>query len=361
MAVPIKWLRDAELQNNVTINSHRSAWPRRVIPAAVVASIFGAAALISQWYFAPDLQELATSALKRGDQATAISLLRQHVDEFPDSSAVKLRLASLLRDSDPLEALDYLNRIPGNDPHRLTAVKQIAVLCIFLERTAEAETALLELLADDSDNLGAQLSLAELYFQGQKPESALPHALEAARLAPERAETFLLLAEIHDELKDPVQMIEPLQTAIAIAPNLYVAHLNLAYAFHKTGHADEAELQARWCLQRDPADVAALRILASAERDLGRLDDAEQHLMQALQIAPEDLDCRILEADLLLYHRKPQQAYERLKQLSDAHSRTVRFIGALARAAASSGNRDEARRLFAGLSELLENSRPESP
>jgi len=307
-----------------------------------------------QWHSAPDFMQQASAALRRGDQAAAISALRSQIEFIPNSTAAKLRLATLMQDSNPDEAIEYLRQISSSDPQRENAVQQIAVLCILHQRTSEAEQALQELATKRPESLGPQLSLAELYFQSRQPEAALPYALQAARIAPDRAQTFLLISEIHDEMLHPEKMIEPLQEAIRIEPDFYEAHQNLAYAFHKTGDSVKAEEQALWCLNVNSRDVAALRILASAARDNGQFEDAEKHLTEALKIEPLNLDCRILEADLLLYQRKPQVAYERLHELYDSQQNTVRYLGALARAAASAGKREEARKLHQRVAELLQ-------
>lgn len=328
----------------------------RLTVVILVASVVVLLVVVRQKYFVPDFMQQASSALKRGDEAGAISALRSEIQRDPDSTAARLRLAKLLQDSSPDEAVEYLQQIPVSDPQRANAVQQIAVLCILHSKTAEAEAALLELTAKSPDSLGPQLSLAELYFQNQKPEAALPYAVKAASLAPDRAQTFLLLAEIHDEMLHPEKMIEPLQQAIRLEPDFYEAHLNLAYAYNKTGQPTLAEEQARWCLGMNPQEVPALRILALAARDQGDFEAAKQHLKIASQFEPMDLDCRILEADLLLYERRPQEAYERLRELYDSQQQTVRYLGALARAAASAGKRDEARELHRRVAELLKQA-----
>ena len=325
-----------------------------LICCILVTSAVTVALIYRHWSAAPDFRQQASAALERGDLEAAISALRSQIEQEPESAAAKLRLAALLQDSNPGEAIEYLQQIPSSDPQRENAVQKIAILSILSHRTSDAEQALLELAANQPQSLGPQLSLAELYFQNQKPEASLPYAEEAARIAPERAQTFLLISEIHDEMQHPEKMIEPLQEAVRLEPNFYAARLNLAYAFNKTGQSSRAEEQASWCLRRNSRDVAALRILASAARDMGRLEDAERNLKAALLIEPDNLDCRILETDLLLYRRQPQQAYERLKLIYDSQQHTVRYLGALARAAASAGKREEAQKLHQMMAELLE-------
>ena len=296
----------------------------------------------------------AEEALDRGDRDTAIAAFRTYLERVPDASETRLKLGSLLRESEPREALQVLEKVPVSDPHRLAAVQQIAIIQIVAGRSTEAESALKEVIVAQPENFGAQLSLAELYFRMGAFKSALPHAIEARRLRPDRAQTCLLLAEIHDELHDPASMIEPLRSALQIDPDFYAAHLNLAYAAHKTGDLTTASNEANWCLARQPRDVAALRILAAVARDDGRFTEAQSRLDKALAIAPHDLDCRILEADLLLYKRQPRQAYDRLKEIYDANKETVRYLGALARSAASAGLREESKALHRRISERVE-------
>lgn len=304
----------------------------------------------------------AAAALDRGDQAAAITALRKHLEVAPQSSQTRLQLAMLLRESQPVEALDILGEIPATDPNRIAAVQQMAILQIVTGQAAEAERSLKEVLAAEPKNFGAQLSLAELYFQGRSFEAALPHALEARQLQPERAQTCLLLADIYDELHDPAAMIEPLEAALKIDPDFYEAHLNLAYASLETGALDAAQEHAKWCVDRNAGDIAAVRMLASVARDQGRLETARSYLSRALALAPNDVDSRILEADLLLYERKPEAAYDRLKLIFPKNRETVRYLGALARAAASAGKREESQALHQSIEKLLELSRkyPES-
>lgn len=295
--------------------------------------------------------------MKRGDHPAAATAYREYLREHPDSSSIRLKLAELLRETAPQDAVKILHEVPPDDPLRVAAVQQIAIIRLLAGQDAEAEPALLEVAAADPDNLGVQLSLAELYFRRGDAEAALPHALQAARLGPDRAQTFLLIADIHDELHNPAAMMEPLRTAIRIDPSYYEARLNLAYAALKTGDLATAHEQAEWCRNVHPRDVATIRILATVARDEGRFEEARTLLAEALRLQPQDLDSRILEADLLLYERQPQRAYDRLKEIFDQNSTTVRYLGVLARAAAASGKRDEARQIYQTVETLLAKSR----
>lgn len=288
---------------------------------------------------------------------TEIDSLRARLTADPRSNATRLRLGELLRQDSPNEAITFLEEIPASAPERTAALQQLAIIHLVANQYELARTVLREFVAREPSNFGGQLSLAETEFNLGNPDAALPHALAAARLAPDRPQTFILIADIHDERQDYPAMIEPLQTALALDPGVYDVHLNLAYASQRTGNLDQADAEAGWCLERKPYDVAALRIQALVARDRGDFARSRQFLEQALVIQPNDVDCRILEADLLLFERQPRQAYDRLRGIEEQHRETVRYLGALARAAASAGERDEAKRLYQAAEDQIAKSR----
>lgn len=332
---------------------------RRTAVSFVVVVIAG----VSIWWMIPsrpvDILERANEAVARGEPEAAIKMFRTHLAKNPESSDARFRLAVLTQSTIPEESLAELRLITPAAPEYLDALHLRAMICLKSGLTAEAEQALLELEKKAPDEVRGQLALAELYYRHRKFQEALPRAIHASELEPERVDTFLMIAAIRDNLRQRPEMIAPLQKAIALAPESYGAHLNLAYAFHKAGKLVEAAEQARWCLLRKNDDVFAMHILASVARGEGRFEDAERQVRDALKLAPNDVDLRILEADLLLYRRKPDAAYQRLDEIYDEHRETFRLIGALARAAAASGHIDTARQLHAELARLqAENQSP---
>ncbi|HET6424966.1 MAG TPA: tetratricopeptide repeat protein, partial [Planctomycetaceae bacterium] len=248
----------------------------------IVITIAIVIAVSQQPTTAPDYLEQARTAQKRGDTAAAIVALKAHVQASPDSTEARLQLASLLRDTRPDEALTILQRVPPTDPQWTTALQQVAVLHLLAGRQDHAAAVLKAIVETEPQNFGAQLSLAEIYFNQKNFDAALPHALEAARLNPNRAETFLLISDIYDELHNHIAMIAPLQAALAVNSDLYAAHLNLAYVHHRLGQLTEADEHARWCLQKNPREVPALRILASIARNDGRFEEADEWLAKAM-------------------------------------------------------------------------------
>jgi tetratricopeptide (TPR) repeat protein len=182
----------------------------------------------------------------------------------------------------------------------------------------------------------------------------LTWAEQAADLAPDRAPTWLLIAELYDRLNRPGVMLEPLRKAVRLDPDLYPAHANLAYALQFAGQPEEALREAKWCLDRKPDDVAVRRWLAKSLRDQGEHEAALQEIRKALALAPDDVDSRIVEADLLMFGRDADGAYSALKRFYPAEAHRRDFLGSLSRAAALSGRKDESRRYQQELTRLIE-------
>ena len=309
-----------------------------------VATVLIAVAVVVWWLRLPTARELAERAMDRGDLRTAERALLQHLTATPSDHSARLRLADLVHESDPLRALAHLRQIPEGSDQYLDAVRRIAGIYILANLHSEAEWLLKTVVAANEDDFGIQLSLAELYHGNRDRKAlAVPHARKAIELQPQRARSYLLLAEILDDLNQIDDMVEPLQQAIKLDPDLYEAHINLAYAALFVGNVELAESEAKWCLQRDADDVAARRFLASVAQERGQIDLAFREIRSALKLAPQDRNCRMLEAELLLFQRQAARAYERLKPLVKEHSDYRPFLALLVRAAAMTGHRDEAR------------------
>ncbi|MEZ6061886.1 MAG: tetratricopeptide repeat protein [Planctomycetaceae bacterium] len=320
-------------------SSHR--FGLRSVLAVLIA--VGAACV---WYFSGNASQLeqARQAVQRDEKQSALRHYARHLHESPDDHAVRLELAEFLKPVDAGLALRHLQKIPQAAPEYPAAIWHIAHIAVVSGQDELAEESLLKLDKARPNDAAVALNLAELYFRTERFSDALPWVEQASSLQPDRAGTWLLLAEVLDRLKRTGEMLPPLKKAVELAPDLYAAHANLAYALQAAGQLQEAEAEARWCLDRQPTDVRVRRWLAMIRRDLGDLDDAMQQIRLATAEAPEDADCRMLEADLLLFQRQAEDAYQVLVPLYSACSGRRDYLSNLSRAAAMSGRRDEARR-----------------
>ncbi|MCA9011598.1 MAG: tetratricopeptide repeat protein, partial [Planctomycetaceae bacterium] len=247
-------------------DSGADASPRSPRPLRVIIFIGGLLSVGFVIFWAlhqqpEDHHRLALLALRNRQEDAAVREFMMHLRQHPDDIRCKRQVASLIGKSDPELAIRLLKEIPESDPQYVDAARELVAICLQSQQLDEAVAVLNRLTRFDATQLGAQLSLAELYFRDRKFQESLLHAQRALELAPDRVETLLFLADVHDELLQPERMVEPLRHALTIDPESYTAHLNLAYALHRIGQIDAAAPHAEWCLERNPDEIAALRIL----------------------------------------------------------------------------------------------------
>ena len=298
--------------------------------------------------------EQAREDVARGARYSAIKQYLGYLDESPEDHSVRLELSELLKPLDSEAALEQLQKIPPSATEYPVAIRHIAHIAVVGEQDGLAEDALRKLDQVCPDDAGVALSLAELYYRRERNVESLPWVQQATRLQPDRARTWLLLAEVLDHLKRRGDMLQPLRKAIELDADLYPAHANLAYALQFSGNPEEAETEARWCLARQPEDIRVRRWLAMILRDRGEYDAAMNEIRLAIAGAPTDVDCRIVEADLLLFRREAEGAYNALMPLYRVHSNRRDYLSSLARAAAMSGRREESRRYQQEIVHIIE-------
>lgn len=176
-------------------------------------------------------------------------------------------------------------------------------------------------------------------------EAALAVVDQAIADRPDDVAAYLFRAEVLFRLYRSDEMIPSLKRVLEIDPENFEAHANLAYALHYIGELDAARSEAEWCLDRRPEHGDVRRILAEIHRDCGDFERALSEVRRALESAPDDLLARLLEADLLMYQRDFDTAYQRLRPLHELHQAHPRYQAAIVRAARLSGRDDEADRL----------------
>jgi tetratricopeptide (TPR) repeat protein len=109
---------------------------------------------------------------------------------------------------------------------------------------AEAEKAKEEFqeeLAIDPSNAGAEYVLGELARQAQQWDDAIQHFSRAAKLDVGFGDAFLGLGASLVATKQFSEAIPPLETAVRLQPQNPASHYNLAMAYSRTGHKQEAD------------------------------------------------------------------------------------------------------------------------
>ena len=291
-----------------------------------------------------------------GEHQLARNAYLKHLAARPGDHPARFEFGEFLKPIDSTAALVEFQQVPVETPEYLPSRRHIAHISILQGDDATAEVELERLIEFLPDDLAITLSLAELYFRTKQFRKALPLAKHVIDLAPQRPESHLLLAEILDGLGRTPEMIPPLQQSLRLNEHDYRVHSLLAFALHHSARLDEAEEHVQWCLRQRSNDAFIWRIMASISRDRGERTQALAQIRRAIQLRPDDVSCRLLKADLLLYDRLADDAWETLAPLQKTQSHNRDFLGSLARAAAMSGRLDEARACQEMLESLMKQN-----
>ena len=312
----------------------------------VVAAILGISLVVIGIFTIPSGEsplDEAKRAISTGDTTAGKQFLVEHLEADQHDHHSRLMLGTLLQETDPEGAMIHFKQIPIESREYVGAQKRIAQTLLVTGSDEEAIKVLKNLEQLVTDDFAVNLSLAEACFRMKRFDEAVIYANHSVRLKPERTQSYVLVAETLDELNRASEMIDVLNKAILLDDTVWEPHILLAYAASKSGNPELCERECRWCLEQRPDDSDARRMLAQSLRDQGHHQQALIEVRQAIQHAPADVRCRVLEADLLLYQRNSQGAYDTLKPLLGSNTHKVEFLTTLTRAAMMSGKRDEAR------------------
>jgi tetratricopeptide (TPR) repeat protein len=109
------------------------------------------------------------------------------------------------------------------------------------DAVAEAKTQFEQELQIDPNNAAAEYVLGELARQRQSWDEAASHFSRATKLEANFGDAFLGLGVSLASAKRYAEAIAPLQKAVQLEPMNPAAHYNLATAYSRTGHKQEAE------------------------------------------------------------------------------------------------------------------------
>ncbi len=256
-----------------------------------------------------DLQTALRHAatLLRSNPAAAAEQARAILSVFPGDPYAGILLAAAERKSGrPDLAIDVVSRVVHQQPTLAFALEELGLSLLAAGRWVEAEDALTRAVAIDE------------------------------RLA----SAWIALVDIRAERGDEPGSREALQRHI----NQSTGNLELIKAADAllAGNLSLAEQLCREFLQREPRNVAAIRLLADIGIRMGRLDDAEDLLTYCLELAPDFHLARHSYANLLFRKLQFREALWEIERISGAEPNRPSHLLLKAAILAQIGETDEA-------------------
>jgi tetratricopeptide (TPR) repeat protein len=223
-----------------------------------------------------------------------------------------------------------LARYPGD----INMQALLGALLVKLDRRAEAEKLLREVIEAAPSFAKPHEDLGFLLLQDKRPAEALPVLERATVLDPALERAWFNLGKALALLGRGKEADAAFEKCFERSPEKRL--MALAAEHHREGRTEEAERLYRRVLRDNPRNVDALRLLAQVAAKAGRADDAEALLERAIEIAPDFIQALVDLGQL----RKDQDRYgealscfDRVLALEPAHVQ-AHFLraGTLARA-----------------------------
>jgi tetratricopeptide (TPR) repeat protein len=197
--------------------------------------------------------ELSRLADSRGSTEEAITVLRRVLEQAPDEVGVATRLAVLLEETDPDEAIRLLRHVLAVDPDCAKAYRDLAFLLHTRGENEEAEHLLKRSLDLNSQSYWSHSVLADVYFSQGRHEESKQACLQAVQLKPGRAD----------------------------------AHWQLGRVFRETGDNEKAQREFRQAFELESDEPAYLYGLARCLVEQGRLAEGRDLLIRLQQLDPD--------------------------------------------------------------------------
>ncbi|MGB5132472.1 MAG: sulfotransferase [Steroidobacteraceae bacterium] len=188
-------------------------------------------------------------------------------------------------------------------PRDVNMMALLGALLVKLDRPAEAESALLQVIAEAPTFAKPYEDLGHLLVRQNRAQEALPHLERATHLDPKLENAWFSLGKALTLLGRGAEADRAFEQCFALSPERRL--LALAAEHQKEGRLDEAEHLYHRILRHNPRNVDALRLLALIALKAGRDGEAESLLEKAISLAPDFL-LAILDLGRL---RKEQDRY----------------------------------------------------
>ncbi len=327
---------------------------RSTIVVATLILLTAVAAFFFWEKTADSVRDEGLLALRRGNFRKAFLQLERHLANERGDDATRSMLADVYRDRQEFtRAVVHYQVLKDVPKFHEPSLRSLAAIGIMTKETTLVESALRGLIRIDPDDYAANLAFAELYFDIGRLQDAIPFAQRCITARPDRAQSYLLFADILGDLNRDQEMVAPLEASIRLDPENMTAHANLAYAHLSAGNTSASMRQAEWCLDRQPDLYSVRLILAKALRDDGDFNLALQHVETVITAEPSNLDAALFEADLLVFIGKGSAVYDKLIGFYEGHADDRQLINHLMRAAAAKGDTQKLHEFRERLSGLI--------
>jgi cytochrome c-type biogenesis protein CcmH/NrfG len=166
-------------------------------------------------------------------------------------------------------------------------------------KTDEAIAIYREVEAQHPDISEVHYNMGTLYARQQKWPEAEAAYKRAVEIAPDNVQAHVLLADVYRQSGRTDEAVATLEKLVAGKPDDPKLHYEMGVMYQGARRFEEAAAQFEEVRKRDPQNVDALFALGTVSLNLGRIDQAKEHLQSYLDKAPADAPYRATATELL--------------------------------------------------------------
>ncbi|HWA45725.1 MAG TPA: tetratricopeptide repeat protein [Hypericibacter adhaerens] len=187
------------------------------------------------------------------------------------------------------EAEASYRRVLMANPRHFDALCNLGGVLVLLHRANEAISPLEQAIALHGNRPEAHFNLGRAFMDVGRPDAALAGFRKAIQLRPDYVEAQTNLGACLIELGRRDEAEACLERALALDPTRPESHYNLARARSERADAGDSEALLRQALELRPEYPEARVELANLLMNLGRRDEAIEHLRYTVETSPESI------------------------------------------------------------------------
>ena len=281
---------------------------------------------------APAHELLGMAQALMGDLKSALSEMKKATEINPAQSTAFTKMGEIyLADGQQEQAKAALERAISIDPSDRQAHQRLGLIA---EREGRIEAAIGHyekgLEGTPPDYLGVKINLAALYTSTGHPEKAEQLLKDLVTEKTDSAQAHLVLGGAYQAQDRYPEAITEYNRALDISPDSRVAKLSLGVALREAGDAQAGLKQIEEVAAANSDWAPGQYYLALTLAGMGRLDDAQAHLENAVKLNDKSFAYRQQLGELYLQAGKPVAAaavFEELSKWPDAGPRVFQALG----------------------------------
>jgi len=243
---------------------------------------------------------LAAALEELGDLEGAIDVYRRAIGLAPDVMAFQFNLANCLKAAGrPQDSVDHYEKALALAPDFAEAAHNLGEALRASGRLDDAIAAYRRALDIRPDLVQSHNSLALMFKESGRLEEAIAACEKAIAINPEYAEAYSNLGNIHQLARCHEKAIPAYRRAIELRPEFAVIRANLAEACRALGRLEEAEALLKEALSQDPAMLRAYVDLGIVLLQKGDLGAALARCEACLARAPGNIAALALKVTVL--------------------------------------------------------------